>query len=363
MFYGDGGDAPFLIKEVHMKGKYFFIENGKHVEIKEFDYEYVLNSLLKEFDRSKQRVYNYTVVIDCQYDSFDNPTFSVRTLNLKDIYFSNINLSVLDLMMDSIYNDKTLKVRDLPMPRLQREYMVWKENRKVTSVSSSVVIPALPTRERVEIDVNDKRIPDIVVFGLSIEKQVKELEVLDWIENFPIRSNSLSTNIQKVSENQIALTAAMSSHSTFMNGFYANITNVLESLFPIKTKFIYKIFGEPEIVIEEENLETILTTLSNAVVYDVEHFKGIQLMFDSINSNVDSISEDLEQGLIGCQYQIQHIEDPYEWELSNERLNKISISNDLTRGTVATINKRFKQDINRISEIKDVLIPLIMQKI
>ena len=138
-----------------MKGKYFFIDNGKEVEIKEFNFNYVLNSLLKQYDRSSNRKYMYTIVVDRTYDSLGNPHFDTRSLSLDEIYFDNRRLKVMDLMKDKIHFSNVRIVPDLPIPPLEKEYRDWKEGKlrpNMAAVATSPEVPAPIVLKKKPID-------------------------------------------------------------------------------------------------------------------------------------------------------------------------------------------------------------------
>lgn len=350
-----------------MKGKYFFKENGKEIEIKEFDYAYVLNSLLKEFDRGANRKYMYTIVIDRNYDSLGNPVFDVRTLDLTKIYFDSTNLPVQELMEDDIrLKGRDLKIKDLPMPALQQEYHDWKEG-KIKRKTAEVALPEAVPQVRKEISITDIRFDSIVEMideTNDEDKSKKGLVVLDWIDNFPIVSNEVTQMINQVSTSQFALSSTLNSHSDFLHDIYNNLREVLDEIFGLTPNVFKKMLGKTELKIDKNlDLPMVLNKLNQAVTFDQNRFNGVENQLNSLNKTLNNIQDFIKLGSVGCEYQIANIDEPFEWEVRSERLQKMLIANDLTRGSMISIHKEFVVNVSRIHEIQTVLIPLIMVRL
>lgn len=346
-----------------MKGKYFFIENRKEIEIQEFDYKYVQNALLKEFDRHATRTYCYTVVVKRTFDSLGNPEYDVRTLDLADIYYDNTELCVLKLMKDQICFHN-VKIQDLPMPPLQKEYMDWKAGKiapKQIAAPVNVEVPPPPARKRIDIAIDDPRLREIE--EMETDKKIVPMEVLDWVVNMPIRAHEAGVNIQAMSEKQLNLSSALLQHSEYMNSLYSKLTNVLEQLFPLKPTFTQKLFGKTDVKVSTLDLNHIMQQLNAAVMYDTTKFEGVQVMFDELTEKVEAIESDLTQGIVGCEFQIARSEDSFEFDLMKERLSKMSIVNDYTAGDLVTMNKLYMIDVNRMRDIQTTTIPLIIMRL
>lgn len=344
-----------------MKGKYFFIESGKEIEIQEFDYAYVRNAFLREYDRRANRVYCYTVIVKRTYDSLGNPEYDVRTLDLENIYYDNTRLCILNLMKDDICF-KNIKLADLPMPPLQREFMEWKEGRAkpIAVVPAKVDIPPPPKRERVLISPGDVRLAEIAEMG---DDKLVPMEVLDWAVNLPIRAHEVGANVQKLSERQLDLANVLQQHSDYVGSLMNNLTKVLEELFPLKPTFTQKLFGKTDIKVTNADLPKVLRALNSAVMYDTNKFEGLETLFKEISTDINAIQEDLVQGLGGCKYQIAKIEDPFEFELMQERLQKMAITTDMTEANIVGVSKSFMIDQNRMRDIQTTTIPLIIMRL
>lgn len=350
-------------RKIQMKGKYFFIENRKEIEIQEFDYKYVQNALLKEFDRHATRTYCYTVVVKRTFDSLGNPEYDVRTLDLADIYYDNTELCVLKLMKDQICFHN-VKIQDLPMPPLQKEYMDWKAGKiapKQIAAPVTVEVPPPPARKRIDIAIDDPRLREIE--EMETDKKIVPMEVLDWVVNMPIRAHEAGVNIQAMSEKQLNLSSALLQHSEYMNSLYSKLTNVLEQLFPLKPTFTQKLFGKTDVKVSTLDLNHIMQQLNAAVMYDTTKFEGVQVMFDELTEKVEAIESDLTQGIVGCEFQIARAEDSFEFDLMKERLSKMSIVNDYTAGDLVTMNKLYMIDVNRMRDIQTTTIPLIIMRL
>lgn len=347
-----------------MKGKYFFKENGKEIEIKDFDYKYVLNSLLKEFDRTANRKYMYTIVINREYDSLGNPVFDVRTLYLNDIYFDSTNLTAMELMEDDIrMKGRDLKIENLPMPPLQREYNDWKEG-KIQRKTAEVALPEFTPIQRKEISSDDNRIFDIMEMVSGKDKENKSLIVLDWIENFPIVSNEITQLINNVSTSQFSLSTSLNSHSEYLHTIYNNLRDVLDEIFSVNPNFIKKFFGKTELKVDKNlDLSMVLNKLNQAVSFDSSRFDGVNEQIKNLNTKLNEIQDNISLGAVACEFQIQKVSEPFEWEIRSERLQKMLIANDLTRGSIMSVHNEFIVNVSKIHEIQTVLIPMIMVRL
>lgn len=352
-----------------MKGKYFFKENGKEIEIKEFDYEYVRNSLLKEYNANANRKYCYTIVVDRSYDALGNPVFDVRKLDLNEIYFDTTRLRIQELMLDEIMFDKKLKVQDLPMPKLQKEYQDWKEGRiqiKKAELAPEVLnIPVLPKRERIVVQEDDERIGDIAVYWVqnSDVKDINEVLVLDWIDNFDICNHELAVSSQNISEKKIQLATAINANSEYLHGIFDNLRKTLEELFPLKPNLFKRMFGSTDLVVKETDMNKVLSSMKNAVQFDPTRFEGVKVMFDNILEDIEKLQKNIEHGTIACEYQVQRLDDKLEWELGEQRLEKVSITNDIMKASLISSRNSFMIDLNRMNEINTVLIPLVVDRL
>lgn len=351
-----------------MKSKYFFIENGKEIEIQEFDYNYVQNALLKEYDRRANRKYCYTVIVSRTYDSLGNPIFDVRTLDLNEIYYDNQRLRVFKLMQDKIHFNN-LKIKELPMPPLQKEYMEWKEGRSKMRPDLAPVkvdIPAAPVYERKELDEYDPRLCDIERWASApAHVDIKPMKVLDWIVNMPVCSQEVAVSMQQLSERNMDLAAALTQHSDYVRTITNNLKVALEELFPIKPTFTQRLFGKAEFKVPEVNIPLVLKTLKEAVQYDATKFTGIDTLFNDIRENVNTLRDEMEQGKVACEFQIARVEEDYayEYELTHERLQKMEITSTMTETNIVGIHKKFNLERTRMMDIQTVTIPLVIMRL
>lgn len=350
-----------------MKGKYFFIENGKEVEIKEFNFNYVLNSLLRQYDRSSNRKYMYNIIVDRTYDSLGNPYFDTRSLSLDEIYFDNRRLKVLDLMKDKIHFSNVRIDPNIPTPPLETEYKVWKAGKFKPNPSAVATTPAVPAPivlKKKPIDPEDERTADIerwMVFPDTIKKD--SVKVLDWFVNLPVCAQEVGVKIQKISERQLDLNAALQQHSDYIRGLMNNLTVALETLFPLKPTFTQKLFGKAAIKVQSSDLPTVMKELNEAVKYDCNKFSGITSLFTEIRDEVQDIKNELEYGKIGCEYAIRKLDDAFEYELTLERIMKMGISSSMTEASIVGVSKQYQIDMNRMIDIQTITIPLIIGRL
>lgn len=353
-----------------MKGKYFFKENGKEIEIKEFDYEYVRNALLKEYKSSANRKYCYTIVVDRTYDSLGNPVFDVRKLDLNEIYYDTTRLRILALMLDEIMFDKSLKVKELPMPKLQKEYKDWKDGKleMKKAVSTEVINIPLVRRERVPVELDDARIERIKSFSIGpygiVDSKADPVKALDWIINYDVCNQELAVQSQAISEKKIQLAGAIKANSEYLHTVFDKLRITMEELFPLKQSFVQRMFGSKnDLVVHEADLNKVLSALQSAVQFDHTRFEGIKLMFDNINNDIDVLQQNVQNGTIGCGYQIANEEDKFEWELGEQRLQKVSITTDIMKTSLVATRQQFMVDFNRMNEVQTILIPLVVDRL
>lgn len=352
-----------------MKGKHFFIENGKEIEIKEFDYEYVRNSLLKEYKPGVNRSYKYTVVVNRTEDELGNPIFDVRTLDLSKIYYNSKSLNIQDLMLDEIILERKVQIRDLPMPKLQKEYMDWKDGKIPLKTAPSTVvaeIPEMPKRVRKEIAIDDPRlrqISDFMVQNVEDIQHIEEIKVLDWVDNFDLCNHEIALQSQGISEKKIQLAGAIKANSEYLHSVFDKLRVTLEELFPLKPSFMQRMFGKTELVVKEADLNKVLSSLKSAVQFDHTRFEGIKLMFESLNTDIKELQSNIDHGSVACSYQVAVLEDDFEWTLGESRLEKISITNEIMRTSLVSTRNQFMVDYNRMNEIQTVLIPLVVDRL
>lgn len=348
-----------------MKNKFFFKdERNNPVMIQEFDYEYVRNSLLKVFDRSVSKKYVFNVIVSRDYDASGMPNFDVRPLDLNEIYYETTSLRALEMMLDDIYFGR-VSIKDLPVPKLQQEYQEFLEGRaKPVAIVQNASIPAPVEYVRKELDENDPRLPAIMEQPANYP--IDGMKVLDWIENFELCSQEMTVSTQNLSVEQLKLVQTLKDNGEHIQGIMNNLTTVLETMFPLKPTFTQRLFGKKDIVVKKEDLNSILNTLTNAVKIDTHRFSGINEVFKRIQANISEIKENVEMGIVGCNFAIQKFGDDqqvYEFELRHERLLKIRATTDISEMSLTTANRNFLSSLNNLKEMQDVMIPLLVVKL
>lgn len=348
-----------------MKGKFFFNdERNNPVVIQEFDYDYVRNSLLKVFDKSVSKKYVFNVVVSRDYDTNGMPIFDVRPLDLNEIYYDTVRLRVLEMMLDDIYFGR-VSIKDMPVPKLQQEYEDFLAGRaKPVAIVPQNAMPAPIEFVRKELDENDARLPAIM--EQSSNYPIDGMKVLDWIENFEVCSQEMTVSTQNLSVEQLNLVQTLKDNSEYIHSVMDNLTSVLETMFPLKPTFTQRLFGKKDIVVKKDDLQNILSTLTNAVKVDTHRFSGINEVFKRIQGNITQIKENVEMGIIGCSFAVQKSNDDqysYEFELRQERLMKIRATTDISEMSLSTVNRNFLTDLNKLKEIQDVLVPLLIVKL
>lgn len=354
-----------------MKGKYFFKENGKEIEIKEFDYKYVRNAFLKEYDRKANRQYCYTVIVDRTYDPSGEPIFDVRVLDLNDIYFDNTRLRMLEVMIDEISWDNKASsrgIQNLPMPPLQKEYQDYLEGKKRKAIVTTEALPQLievppaPPLERVPVQEDDKRITSVELMFHG-ESKVHPLTILDWVDNYPVISHETTVKMRTMTEKQIRMASNISTHSEYLHGVMDNIVKVLQDIFPVNPSFMKRMFGNTDFIIKAENIDATIARLTEVVRIDSRRFAGLQSNFDEITALATEIEDVLTQGVMGCKFAVATIEDSFEFDIREERLLKMSIVASQTRISMKNAEMKFKMDMEKFEEIQTVLMPILVMRI
>lgn len=352
-----------------MKGKYFFKENGKEIEIKEFDYKYVRNAFLKEYDRKANRQYCFTVIVDRTYDPVGEPIFDVRVLDLNDIFFDNTRLRMLEVMIDEISwdNKATTRIQNLPMPPLQREYQDYLEGKKRKAVITEttpmlIEIPEAPPLERVPVLEDDARIQSVELMFYESEVKANPLTVLDWVDNFQVANHEVSTQMRAMTEKQIKMVANINTHSQYLQGVMTNVSKVLEDIFPVNPGLFQRMFGNTDFKISAEDLQPSIERLQAAVKIDPRRFAGIKETFAEINTLSTEIKENLDQGILGCKFAVATIEESFEFDIREERLMKMGIVANQTRLSMKDAEMNFNISMDSFNEIQTVLIPVIVMR-
>lgn len=348
-----------------MKKNYFFFDGKKRVIIQEFDYFYVRNSLLRVFDKneSNPKEYFFEVVVSRTFDSAGVPSYDVRRLDLNGIYYdNNVNLRVLEMMKDDILWGQKIQLKNMPLPPLKQEYEDFKAG-KVIAAPAIVTsdIPPPKVIERKELSVNDRRIPALSEMPTTFNHN--PMVSLDWIENFELCNQSLTTTVQQLSGEQLALVKMMKSSSDYIHTVFDNLSTALESLFPIRPTVMQRWFGNTKFEVDDDNIEMILEKLTSAVNVDPTRFSGIDSIFNQLHDSIDAIQLNVEHGIVGCQYVLDTEEDPYEFEMRHSRLMKVRASTSITELSLVDIHKRYVVNYSKLNEIQTTLIPLLISRL
>lgn len=354
-----------------MKGKYFFIENRKEIEIKEFDYKYVRNSFLKEYDRKANRQYCYTVIVDRTYDPTGEPVFDVRVLDLNDIYYDNTRLRMLGVMIDEIsWDSKVAKsITNLPMPPLQKEYQDYLEGKKRKAIvvevehPNLIELPPAPELKRIDIQENDTRLAVVEQMFSTEEVKPQPMQVLDWVDNFPITSYEATVKMRNMTEMQIKMASNIVTHSDYIHSVMTNISKVLAEIFPVNPGFFKKVFGSTDFKVDKSNLDATILRLTQAARVDNNRFSGIQSSFNEIKNLSTEIKDMLDQGVLGCKFAVATIEDAFEYEHREERLLKMGLTANLTGLSMIDAEKKFNMKLAKFDEIQTVLLPILIMRI
>lgn len=353
-----------------MKGKHFFIENRKEIEIQEFDYQYVRNAFMKEYDPTANRQYCYTVIVSRRYDATGEPIFDVRTLDLNEIFFDNTRLRMLEVMIDEIGWDKNAVkggFKNLPTPPLQKEYQDYLAGKVIKAAQlpdspTLIDIPPPPPLERVPVQEDDNRIQSVELMFHGTDTTPVPMVVLDWVDNFAVMNHEISVQMRTMTEKQIKMVASVNTHSQYLQTVMNNVSAVLEDIFPVNPGFMKRIFGNTDFKISAEDLQPSIERLLASVRIDSRRFAGIQQSFDEITNMATEIKETLEQGVLGCKFAVATIEESFEFDIREERLMKMSIVANQTRLSMKDAEMNFNMNMERFNDIQTVLVPVIVMQ-
>ncbi|MCU6294843.1 hypothetical protein, partial [Escherichia coli] len=62
-------------------------------------------------------------------------------------------------------------------------------------------------------------------------------------------------------------------------------------------------------------------------------------------------------------YAIRRLEDPFEYELTLERIMKMGISTAMTETSIVGVSKQYQIDMSRMIDIQTITIPLIIGRL
>lgn len=351
--------------------RYFFLEGKNAVLIEEFNYDYVLNSLLKVFDRksTEKRKYYTEVVVSRTFDRNGVVSYDVRRLDLMEIYFDSTSLRALLMMVDDIYfgdRGNSVYKPNMPLPPLKKEWEDWKAGKVVLApaiipAGTETSMPAPIVRTRTEIAENDPRILEI---DKPVDFELNPIKALDWVENFEMCSSELTVDIQQLSTEQMQMVSLMKTNSEFINSIFANLTRSLESIFPIKPTLMRRWFGNTNFVVEQADISSIMSVLNTAVNVDTSRFSGIETVFERIGESIEDLKLNIEHGIHACNYAIESSdEEEYSFEIRLERLMKVRASTGSSELSLRDNHMKFLTNYNNLVETQTVLIPLIITRL
>ena len=338
-----------------MEGRYFFVDSDNNeVDIQEFDYEYTRNQFFKNYDKDNKKKYYTKVVVQRTYDNTGMPSYDVRTINLENIYFNNRRLCVYTLMVDDLYFS-TIQLQNVSVPPLMQEYEEFLKGtiRKIQPKNNVVLKP-----QREVLNPEDERL-------LVIKRYTSNdaLIVLDWVVNFDVCSTELSETIKFSTDEQLNLAEELKNHSAYINSIFGNLSSVLNDLFSLKAPVLKRFFGIEHKVQMKVDLNNILSTLRSTVNADINRFNGVSTSFSTLKNKLKSITENVENGISACNYVIDTSDDSYNFELRLERLLKIRSSTEISLLSLENVNKNFMNNYNKLKEVQEVLVPLLIVKL
>lgn len=343
-----------------VKTDYFFVEKGERHYLQEFDYEYVRNNLLKVLDLgNREKIYKFLVIVSAHHDAqTGEPVFVTKNVNLRELYYVNTRLRVLDKMIDDITFGKKNSQKNLPVPPLQTMYKEYTEN-KLKPKLQSTIAPAIPAIKftRKEVLPTDPRIH--AMSDVSTECAVK---ILDWVDNFEVCNIELTEAVRESSTEQMQMVTILKTSSEKIQEVFTALGETLEDVFNLNPSFIGRMFGSKN-VIKESDIETAIHKLQKVVNVDTTKYSGVNVKFNELQETFTKIIDHVEYGIKGCEYGVAKNIQADEFERRMERLMKVRTTNDISKLHIESFRSNFNTNLSKLSEVQQVLVPLLIVRI
>lgn len=346
-----------------VKDKFFIIEHGEYVIIEHFNYEFIRNSLLKVYRHGSNERYMMTVVIKEKTLAND---WEVRSLDLNQIYFSNERLRVQELMISDIRHENYRYNPNMPIPDVMRRWMEYDKNRDV-QIDEELKLPVakdIPEKvyTREELDEKDPRLETIQKMYPVLDKMV----VLDWAVNYDAVLQDASKCTSSLSNEQLRINTVLHKCQQFMNTeISGKISKIMTDAFPDQRGFFSRLVGADVkyMVPDSMGVQNITNKLHEVLTVNTTQFRGAEVWFDELIECYQKHIEMLDGGIAACEFQMT--QEPHE-EMHKRHLDRVSkmrMTSNMSLMTVQTAQLRFNTEMEKLQEIRDVLVPIIINNL
>lgn len=347
-----------------VKDKFFIIENGRYVIVEHFNYEFVRNSLLKRYRKGSNERYMITVILREKTAVSD---WDVRNMDLLDVYFSNERLRVQELMISDIEYENYRYQPNMPVPAVMERWMQYERNKNV-QIDEMASLPAeaaaIPEKVyiRQELSTGDHRLP-------TISKMFPEqdaMKVLDWVVNYETAMHEVSNETSALATEQLRINSTLQQCSDFVNNeVTVKISNLMREMFPDERGFFGKLFGSDMkySLPDAFTVQAIDEKLKKILTVDTNKFRGAEVWFDNLIERYEKHLAVLEASVNAGEYQLAVSPNDELQQYRYDRVGKMKITTNISLMTVQTAKTRFHTEMEKFQEIKDVLVPILINKL
>lgn len=342
---------------------YFMIRCGRPLIFDDFDYDYVRNEILKHYDDDTTTYVINDFVIQRPSEKNGNK-WIVDNVDISKVYFDNTRLTVFKMIKDDIHYEVRgkLRIKKMPLPFIFQEYNKYIRDKKSPSTvmqQEEIVIPPKIEKQRVPVSSSHEKFHSFFQYGLT---NSNTLIMLDWLENYDICMNEISDENMHISSEHIKLSQVLIKHSEYINeSIFQPVMDTLGGFFPEKVGFLGKLFGSSsKYVFDEDQIADIISSLHKSAQCDVNRFSGAETMFKSLLEKIDNLKSRNSLGVLVAKLQLEdNADENYQLELYKDRLLKINSTLNVTAMSVKASYNQFMGSLNKLNELKDVLIPTI----
>lgn len=352
----------------NVKDKFFIVENGENLVLENFNYEYTRNQLLKFYSPNKKTAIRFMCTIILRDGGNYIEKWDVRQVDLSTIFFSNTRLSVLALMLEDITYESYRYDDKFPVPNMLQRWKTISEGRKPDVTESENNLPEvqkqIPARvyTREVLDVNDARLPAIK----NMYPDLDSMAVLDWVVNYETCLHEASTNTVQLSEEQLRVSSILQKCSAYVNTeVVGRISEIMKQSFPDNRGFFGKLFGA-EVKVETpsaDSITSIANGLRNALSVNASQFVGADQWFIDLIQRYEDHMNVLNVGVKAGEYMLVQSADDEVLLRRYNRTNKMHITANMSLMTVRTGQISFNTEMERLQEIRDVLVPILISKL
>lgn len=345
-----------------VKDKFFIIERGEYVIVQHFNYEYVRNSLLKRWKRNSNERYMITIIIK---EANAVSAWDVRNIDLNEVYFSNERLRVQELMISDIKHESYRYDPNMPVPDVIKRWMQYESGRNVqVDTPASTEELAIPAKVYVkaELNPNDPRLLTIA----KITPDADAMKVLDWVVNFEALMHESSNTTAELSAEQLRVNSVLHKCTEFVDEHITKkISSTMKELFPDSRGLFSRMFGADIKFDAPDNalVKVVSDRLQSILNINDSQFRGAEVWFDELIKKFQDHISVLDISIQAGEYNVSTSPDDELLQRRYQRCSKMKITSNTSLMTVQTAKVRFNTELERLQEIRDVLVPTLINNL